>query len=100
MRALAATTDAASRTVAQLEQVRSARAAYISDLAHRRALDATRIAEITSAAAAAEAKTQTIAPPAEVMTADVSLNVAAPLTTAAGGRTLTVVATEIGRAHV
>jgi 3D (Asp-Asp-Asp) domain-containing protein len=93
VRELAATTLAASQTVAQLEQVRSARAAYIADLAHRRSLDAARIDQITSQAAAAEVKSQTLSPPPQAPNADVSLTVAAPLTTAAGGRTLTVVAT-------
>ena len=34
-------------TVSQLEQVRADRAAYITDLAHRRSLDAARISQIT-----------------------------------------------------
>jgi cystine transport system substrate-binding protein len=91
-RSLAATTAAASRTVAQLEQVRASRAAYVASLGHRRSRDAARIAEITAQANAAQAKSQTLsvptpAPAAPAVVAD------APLTTSAGGRTLTVVAT-------
>jgi len=94
VRELAATAAAASQTVAQLEQVRSARAGYVADLARRRSLDAARIARITAEAAAAETKTQALSPPPQAPNADVSLPVAAaPLTTVAGGRTLTVVAT-------
>jgi cystine transport system substrate-binding protein len=91
-RALAETTATASRTVAQLEQVRSSRASYIADLARRRSLDAAKITEISAQAAAAEVKTQKLSQPVRAPNADVSASVAA-LTTAAGGRTLTVVAT-------
>jgi 3D (Asp-Asp-Asp) domain-containing protein len=100
-RALAATTAAAAGTVAQLEQVRASRAAYVADLAHRRSLDAAKIAEISAQADVADAKSQTLAPPPRTPNAaiaapiaEVSAPVAAPaLTTAAGGRTITVVAT-------
>jgi cystine transport system substrate-binding protein len=93
-RTLAATTTAAASTVAQLEQLTADRQAYIADLARRRSLDASRISQITVQATAAVAKSQTLAPPPQAPNADVSVPVATVgLTTAAGGRTLTVVAT-------
>ena len=98
-RRLAATTAAAMRTVAQLRQVRAARAAYIADLARRRSLNATRIERIVAQATAADAKSQRLAPPTKTVLAVSTISPVSPpasvpaLTTAAGGRTLTVVAT-------
>ena len=100
-RALAATTAAAAATVSQLEQVRTSRAAYVADLARRRSLDSAKIAEISAQATAADAKSQTLAPPPRTPNAAVpapvaqfSAPVAGPaLTTSAGGRTIMVVAT-------
>jgi 3D (Asp-Asp-Asp) domain-containing protein len=98
-RSLAATTEAAAGTVAQLEQLRASRAAYISDLARRRSLDAARITEISREAAAAEVKSQRLAAPrtTSVVVSTPAAAVSPPAGTAAlaaaGGRTLTVVAT-------
>jgi cystine transport system substrate-binding protein len=100
-RTLAATTAAAAGTVAQLEQVRASRTGYVADLAHRRSLDAAKIAEISSLATVADAKSQTLVPPPRTANAAIpapvaefSAPVAAPApATAAGGRTITVVAT-------
>jgi cystine transport system substrate-binding protein len=106
-RALAATTAGAADTVAQLEQVRASRSAYVADLAHQRSLDAAKIAEISAQATAADAKSQTLVPPPRTPNAAVLAPVAelstsapapaptaAPAPIAAGvGRTITVVAT-------
>jgi cystine transport system substrate-binding protein len=100
-RSLVATTAAAAGTVAQLEQVRASRTAYVADLARRRSLDAAKIAEISAEAAAANAKSQTLVPPPRTPNAAIptaAAEVSAPvastgLTTSATGRTITVVAT-------
>ncbi len=93
-RTLAATTAAAAGTVTRLEQVRADRAAYIDDLAHRRSLDAARISRIDAQAAAADTKSQLLAPPPRSASADVPAPAATVVLTApAGRRTLTVVAT-------
>jgi 3D (Asp-Asp-Asp) domain-containing protein len=106
-RALAATTTAAADTVAQLEQVRESRAAYIADLARRRSLDAAKIAEISAEASAADVKSQTLATPRRMPSAAVpapaavavpAVEATAPVAaaspaTSAGERTMTVVAT-------
>jgi 3D (Asp-Asp-Asp) domain-containing protein/peptidoglycan hydrolase CwlO-like protein len=93
-RTLTATTAAAATTVSQLEQVRADRAAYIAELARRRSLDAARIAQISAEATAADTKSQQLSPAPRAPSADVSAPVTTVvLTTPAGVRTLTVVAT-------
>jgi 3D (Asp-Asp-Asp) domain-containing protein len=93
-RTLAATTAAAAQTVAELRQVRAEHADYVAELSRRRSLDAARIARIGAQALAADAKSQRIAAPLRNPVAAVTTPETAPaLTTAAGGRTMTVTAT-------
>jgi 3D (Asp-Asp-Asp) domain-containing protein/peptidoglycan hydrolase CwlO-like protein len=86
---LAATTAAAVQTVAELRQVRAARASYVADLAQRRSLDAARIERINARAAAADARSQRLAPTKTIL----AVSTIAPVSAPAGGRTLTVIAT-------
>jgi len=95
-RMLAATTAAAAQTVAQLQQLRAGRMAYISSLESRRSLDAATIARLTAEAQAAAARSQalavaqarTVAAPAAAPSPP-----PAPVAVVTGGRTLTVSAT-------
>ena len=98
--ALAETTDAARSTVAQLTTLRADQASYISGLQTRRALDGTRIAQITAQAQAAAVRSQGLVPPASAtLTTTGALQPVATAAmgtrsvTASGGRTLTVSAT-------
>jgi 3D (Asp-Asp-Asp) domain-containing protein len=61
--ALAATTDAAAQTVAELQQLRASRVAYLDELASRRSLDASRIASLEAEANAAVVRSDTLVTP-------------------------------------
>jgi 3D (Asp-Asp-Asp) domain-containing protein len=96
VRALAATTDAARSTVAQLTSLRDDQASYIAGLQSRRSLDAAKIAQITAQAQAAVVKSQTLVPPAAAQPEATTLAFPAVGTrsvAASGARTLTVSAT-------
>jgi 3D (Asp-Asp-Asp) domain-containing protein len=61
--ALAATTSAAARIVAELQQLRSSRVSYLDELASRRSLDASRIASLEAEANAAVVRSDTLVAP-------------------------------------
>ena len=61
--ALAATASAAAQTVAELQQLRSSRVAYLDELAGRRSLDASKIAGLEAQANAAVVRSDTLVAP-------------------------------------
>ena len=91
---LAAATAAASATATSLEQTRSERAAYIASLASQRRFTERQIVSAVAAAQAAQVRTAQLTRASTA--ADATSAVPAPVTappTAAGARTITVVAT-------
>jgi peptidoglycan DL-endopeptidase CwlO len=89
--ALAATTRAASATVAELARLRSERVDYLGSLAGERAYDASRIAALNAEAEAAVRKTETLIATPMAQTIGTSMEItAAPATLVVNGRQLTV----------
>jgi cystine transport system substrate-binding protein len=84
----------ASEEADRLQQLATARSAYVAQLGTRRSLDAAKIAHLQAAAALADTRAQALAaeaPPAPTVVAETVS--APPAVTAPGAHTLTVVAT-------
>ena len=95
-RELAATTLAASQTVAQLAGVKAAREAYLAGLEQQRSLDSAKIAELSAEAQAAVVRSETLAPTPTPTVPALSAPTAEPvaITIPAAGTPLTVSAAD------